>query len=282
MNEAALKDRIHTIATQKNITFNECWKQLLLERFLVRLANSEFTNRFIFKGGLLLSYLVDIGRETVDLDFVLRNLTTETKELKSVIESIANCENEDGFIFHCEKIEELSHLHMNYLGYRITVDATFGTIKDKIHLDLGIGDVVEPEPLTIDLLKYRDRPIFEHDIQLMVYPVETIFAEKLETVVSRGAINSRMKDFHDLFVLINNPSIIELKKLKHDIFATFSHRGTALNFPMIFDSVDIKKLETSWSRYLHGLGDIHHGIVLHNKISDIITAINAFLEKIDI
>lgn len=199
MNEAALKERLHSIAKQKGVTFNECWKQFLLERFLVRLAQSKFTRNLIFKGGLLLSYLIDIGRETVDLDFVLRNVDTEVNKLKQTFEVIATGKNEDGLVFHCEKVEELAHLHMNYSGYRITIDAHFGTLKDKIHVDLGVGDIVEPELLTIDLLHYREKPMFEGEIKLMVYPVETIFAEKFETVISRGNINSRMQDYMEKY-----------------------------------------------------------------------------------
>lgn len=279
MNEAALKERLHTIAKQKDITFNECWKHFLLERFLVRLAASSFTKNFIFKGGLLLSYIIDIGRETVDLDFVLKNLNVEANELKVAFEKIATSSNNDGFIFHCEKIEKLAHLHMNYPGYRITVDAQFGTLKDKIHIDLGVGDVVDPELLTIDLLRYRDKPIFEEDIKLMVYPVETIFAEKLETLISRGGINSRMKDYHDLFLLTQHPNLLDSEKLKKTITATFSHRGTELIIPIKFDGSGLEKLQGLWSKHLRGLGDILDTLSLPRKIADVIAAINLFLVR---
>lgn len=280
MNEAALKERLHTIAKQRSITFNECWKQFLLERFLVRLAQSKFTENFIFKGGLLLSYLIDIGRETVDLDFVLKNLNTEVKKLKLAFESITTESNEDGFIFHFEKIEELAHLHMNYPGYSITIDARFGTIKDKIHIDLGVGDVVEPEPLTIDLLRYRDKPIFENEIKLMVYPIETIFAEKLETLISRGVINSRMKDYHDLLLLTQNLELINREKLQKTLEATFSHRGTQLKLPIIFDDAGLANLQTLWMRHLRGLGDVVDDLELPPKIGDVIAEINKFLKSV--
>ena len=277
MNEAALKERLHTIAKQKDITFNECWKQFLLERFLVRLAGSKFTKNFIFKGGLLLSYIIDIGRETVDLDFVLKNLSVEANELKATFETIAANKNDDGFTFVVEEIEKLAHLHMNYPGYRITVAAQFGTLKDKIHIDLGVGDVVEPELLTLNLLQYRDKPIFEEDIKLMVYPVETIFAEKLETAVSRGSINSRMKDYHDLFVLTQYPQLIDPEKLKSAISVTFKHRETELIIPIIFDESGIAQLQSLWVRHLRGLGDVVDTLSLPEKISDVIQSINKFL-----
>jgi predicted nucleotidyltransferase component of viral defense system len=277
MNEAALKERLHTIAKQQGITFNECWKQFLLERFLVRLAQSKFTQNLIFKGGLLLSYLIDIGRETVDLDFVLKNLDTEVNKLKQTFESIATSKNDDGFIFHCEKVEELTHLHMSYPGYRITIATQFGTLKDKIHVDIGVGDVVEPEVLAIDLLRYREKPIFEDEIKLMVYPVETIFAEKLETVISRGAINSRMKDYHDLFLLTKHPELIERDKLHRTIAATFTHRGTILALRITFDEQGMANLQGLWIRHLRGLGDIVDTLALPENIADVISEINLFL-----
>lgn len=74
-------------------------------------------------------------------------------------------------------------------------------MKDRIHIDIGTGDVVSPTPRDLNLVQYRDKPLFESQISLLVYPPETIFAEKLETVISKGTINSRMKDYHDLLLL---------------------------------------------------------------------------------
>ena len=83
MNEQALKDRLQTIAKEKEIHFNACWKQLLLERFLVRLSQSRYADTFIFKGGFLLSFIMKIGRETMDLDFLLTRMNAETEALKT-------------------------------------------------------------------------------------------------------------------------------------------------------------------------------------------------------
>lgn len=88
MNEQALKDRLQSISKEKGIHFNECWKKLLLERFLARLARSKYTNKFIFKGGFLLTYMMQIGRETTDLDFLLTNINTSEVEIKNAIQEI--------------------------------------------------------------------------------------------------------------------------------------------------------------------------------------------------
>src|SRR3984885_16068259 len=102
INEQALKDRLQTIAKEKEITFNACWKQLLLERFLARLARSSHVNKFIFKGGFLLSFMMKIGRETVDLDFLLTRMNAETEALQMVFQEIVSVTSDDGFTFSFE------------------------------------------------------------------------------------------------------------------------------------------------------------------------------------
>lgn len=190
INEQALKERLQTIAKEKEIPFNACWKQLLLERFLFRLSRSLYVDKFIFKGGFLLSYMMKIGRETVDLDFLLTRINLEAKGLQEVFEEIVDMSSEDGFSFSFERIEVLSQPHMEYPGYRVTFTVSFAKMKDRIHVDVGIGDIVEPENREIELFKYRGKPFFEESISLLVYPIETIFAEKLETVLSKGPRNS--------------------------------------------------------------------------------------------
>lgn len=108
INEQALKDRLQAIARSKGIHFNECWKHLLLERFLARLAGSTYTNQFIFKGGFLLAYLMDIGRETTDLDFLLTHMTVEAEYLQETFKQIALVHSADGFLFSFASVELLN------------------------------------------------------------------------------------------------------------------------------------------------------------------------------
>lgn len=100
MNKQALIDRIHKIAKEKEIPFNECWKQLVLARFLVRLSHSKYAENFIFKGGFLLSYMMEIGRETTDLDFLLTKMNANEKEIADATQEIASVALEDGFTFY--------------------------------------------------------------------------------------------------------------------------------------------------------------------------------------
>lgn len=279
INEQALKDRLQTIAREKEIPFNACWKQLLLERFLARLSRSSHVNKFIFKGGFLLSYMMKIGRETVDLDFLLTRMNAEVKGLQQVFEEIVSTSSDDGFTFSFEGIELLSQPHMEYPGYRTTFKASFAKMKDKIHVDVGIGDIVEPQNREIKLFEYRGKPFFEESISLLVYPIETIFAEKLETVLSKGSRNSRMKDFHDLLLLLRDKSLQNSKNLHENLKKTFDNRGTVLK-SIQFDESGHKALQQLWTAHLQGLGDVSKELDLPESITLAIDAINSGIKPI--
>ena len=274
INEQALKDRLQTIAKEKGIPFNACWKQLLLERFLTRLARSPYANKLIFKRGFLLAFMMRIGRETVDLDFLLTRMKAEKQNFQKICEEIVAVSSDDGFVFSFSDIESLSQPHMNYPGYRITLNASFAKMKDKIHIDIGIGDAVEPQHLEIKLFQYREKPFFEGSLSLLVYPIETIFAEKLETVLSKGSRNSRMKDYHDLLLLVRGKELINLKKLKKAASITFANRGTSLSL-IQFDDAGFKALQRLWAAHLRGLGDIAEELKLPKDIKTSVDEINS-------
>lgn len=278
MNEQGLKDRLQTISKEKGIHFNECWKKLLLERFLSRLSRSTLSQKFIFKGGFLLSYIIEIGRETTDLDFLLTNMNASEDEIKQTIQDVIAIESEDGFLFGYEKIDLLEHPHMDYPGYRISLKATFGSMKDRIQIDVGIGDIVTPMIRELQLFQYKGMPMFEGEISLFVYPPETIFAEKLETVLSKGAANSRMKDYHDLLLLTREPHVIDIDKLQVSLKNTFSNRGTSLEF-IVFTENELKPMEKLWTAHLNTLRKSFHELQLPENIQDVIIEINKTLKK---
>lgn len=261
MNEQALKERLQAISKEKGIQFNECWKKLLLERFLFRLSQLE------------------IGRETTDLDFLLTKMNASEGEIERAITEIVVPEQTDGFLFHYEDIELLEQPHMNYPGYRVSLRASFGRMKDRIHVDIGTGDIVTPAARDLLLFQYQGKPLFESEISLMVYPSETIFAEKLETVISKGAINSRMKDYHDLLLLSRSSHIIDFNKLQVAIEKTFYHRGTF--FELIdFSERDMKPMAKLWTAHLKNLGAMAQTLNLPINIQDVITEINKSLAKL--
>ncbi len=214
MKEEALKSRLKCIAQEKGMSFNQIWKQLLLERFLARLARTNHNDKLIFKSGLLLSTNLKICRETINFDFLLTKTRSENAILENTFRDIISITIEDGLFFEFDKIESLDQPLMEYPGFRIFLNASFEKMRDKIKIDIGIDDVVTPIEKNFFPYEYKDKPIFEGEITLMVYPVETIFAEKFETIISKSIINSRMKDYHDLLLMIREPNILNAYK-KH-------------------------------------------------------------------
>ncbi len=200
-------------------------------------------------------------------------MKAERGTLEEICKEIAAISLDDGFTFSSAGVELLSQPHMDYPGYRITFNTLFAKMKDKIHIDVGVGDVVESQHREIKLFQYRGKPFFEDAVSLLVYPVETIFAEKLETVLSKGSKNSRMKDYHDLLLLVRSKGLIESKKLKEDMAKTFKNRGTSLSL-IQFDSAGLKSLQQLWTAHLNGLGDIAKELVLPKNIEEVIDEIN--------
>lgn len=281
MNEQALKSKLKLIAKEQKLTFNQIWKYLILERFLSRLAISSFSDKLVFKGGLLLSYYIELGRETMDVDLLLTKINFAISNVSKILEEICSTKCNDYFRFELEKLEPTDHMHMFYHGFEATINVQYGNMKDKIHLDIAVGDKAIPQLGKIELLYYKDTPLFENIISLYVYPVETIFAEKLETAVRKGATNSRMKDFHDL-LLLKDSSIMNYAVLKNNILATFKHRNTDLLLPIKFDDNDLSDMNTLWIKHFEGLKDDIIQSKLPNNFKDVINNINFWLESLNL
>lgn len=278
MNEQALKDRLKHIAHIENKSFQEVWKLLLLERFLVRLAHSQYRDRLIFKGGMLLSYYMMIARETTDIDLLAQKLQANIPQLEKVLSEICTVNITDGFTISLQNIDELDHSHMNYPGFRAKLGVKFGSMKDRIQIDIGVGDIVDSKVITWPLYQYRGQPIFESMISLSAYPVETIFSEKLETIISRGAINSRMKDFHDIVLLCRKKELFNIEKLTHSIQATFQNRGTKITVPLIFSRAELNSLQAYWSEHLRVVGsEMNELLKLPSEISAVVDDVNRLL-----
>lgn len=217
-----------------------------------------------------------IGRETTDLDFLLTRMKVEEKGLQDIFEQILAVRSADGFIFSLDSIEPLIQPHMNYPGYRVVLSTKFAKMRDKIQVDVGVGDAVEPLSREISLVHYRGKPFFESEISLLVYPVETIFSEKLETIISKGSSNSRMKDYHDLILLIRSKGMLNLAKLRKAITNTFSNRGT-LPRAIEFDEISLRTLQKLWNSHIHGLGDTAQDLNLPEDILTVIEEVNKYV-----
>ena len=206
-------------------------------------------------------------------------MKAEEKELQEIFRQIITMHSADGFAFSFDSIELLKQPHMEYVGYRVILNVILANMKDKIQVDVGVGDVVDPLTLEIPLVKYRGKPFFENVVSLLVYPVETIFSEKLETILSKGEGNSRMKDYHDLILLIRSEGMLDQNKLKEAMSNTFSHRGTALK-SIQFDEPALKIIQRLWIAHLRNIGDYAEELNLPRDISLVIEEVNKYVAAI--
>lgn len=280
MNESALKERLKVIANDKKTTLNKVWKKLLLERYLARLAYSPYQDKFVFKGGLLLANYISIHRETIDIDFLLTKLKSEINQIEKIIKEIAAIDREDGFSFLWRSVEELTQSHMEYSGFRINLNAKFGKMKDTIQIDIGVGDSVMPSKKIINPFQYKGKPLFIGEITLHVYPPETIFSEKLETIFAKGSINSRMKDYHDLIVMLREPNFLNMQQLHKSIESTFNRRGTKIQSSLQFDKDAMQGLQNLWIRHIQALGEFKEKLKLPDYIDAVIDEINGYLSNL--
>ena len=278
MNEQSLKEKLKNVAKEKNLSFYDVWHQFLLERVLVRLSRSQYSNEFIFKGGLLLARYIKIGRETRDIDLLAYSLKIEEKNITKAFKHISAIYTNDKFRFSFYNISQHNETHMNYPRFRVKLNATFGNMKGQVQIDIASGDIVKPRQKSFEsFTRYSGKAIFEENISLKVYPVETIFAEKLETIISIGEINSRMRDYHDLVLLCRENNLFEPKKLKESILSTFQHRGTQSIFPIDFSPEAYSMLQIHWKTHIKKQGKMAREFNLPFNIQRVINEINAFL-----
>lgn len=242
--EQRVKQKLKTISKDSKVPFNSLLDTLFLERFLVRISKSQYADKLIFKGGMCLAQIIKLGRETKDIDFLLTTVKANLQSTKKIMKEIAAIKINDNFVFTHVSVEELSIEHKKYPGYRVSIQGSLGQIKNKITIDIGIGDVVRPKALDVELIN-SNGPLFEETISLIAYPPEYIFSEKLEAILYLGDINSRMKDFYDCYRMIE-VGVLDKKQLKQALEETLKNRQTTLNqIP-----TPSKAMNTKWQAFI--------------------------------
>ncbi len=271
----SIKERLRAVAKARDLTFDQIWHNLILERFLARLCQSKYKTNFILKGGSLLARYIPIGRETRDLDFLVEKLKNTEEFLGKAFDHICSVPLQDGFEFEKVSIGKLMHPHMDYTGMEVLLLAKLGGPQTHIQIDLGFGDIVEAIDYPMNLTSTSKGPLFESKIQVRSYPKEFIFAEKLETVIHRDSGNTRMKDFHDLYSLISSEKCLDPDYIDKVVKNVFNHRGTSLNkLPISFDADSLETLQSLWLGYQKDLPSaipkaLHPPKLLQDLIADV-------------
>ncbi len=245
----SLKDRINNCAKKNGIAAQVVLQNYMFERFLERLALSDYQQKFIIKGGMLVTTLVGIDtRSTMDLDTTLRNLPLSEPQIREAITAICCIPVDDDVTFNMISIAPIRPDDI-YGGYRVRLDAKYDTILTPLSIDISTGDVMTPSPI-----KYEFHGMFDHDLHFLLwgYNIETILAEKVETILRRGTLTTRPRDFYDVYILEKTQRY--QNELFHEALkATIEHRGSSailLEVNSIItrleSSQDLKQL---WTRY---------------------------------
>ena len=245
-NAKSLMDKSRNLAQKCNITTNEVLQNYMFERILERLSISKYKNNFILKGGLLLSSIMGIDiRTTMDMDTCIKGITLTDDELYQVLNEILSIDVRDNIKFEIKNSKPIRE-EDNYGGLRYNIVALFDNIRVNLSIDIATGDLITPKEI-----EYTYKMMFEErNLKLMTYNIETIIAEKFQTIISRSILNSRMKDYYDLYYLLNNKDFSK-ENLKEAINKTFSKRDTEI------ESIDkvISEIEKSdfakelWENY---------------------------------
>ena len=218
-----IKGRIKSVAKQNNADARTLMRIYMMERFLERLAQSEYRDNFIIKGGILVTAMIGVAhRSTMDIDTSMKNLNLSADDALRVVNQVKDIDLDDGVSFEVKDVSNIMD-EMEYPGIRVTMNANVGRLVTPLKIDISTGDVITPRAIEFNY----DLLLEDRSIKLWSYNLETILAEKLQTVLARGILNTRMRDFYDIRMLLDTYEDKVNKAVLKDAFAaTCKKRGT--------------------------------------------------------
>ena len=218
-----IKGRIKSVAKQNNADARTLMRIYMMERFLERLAQSEYRDNFIIKGGILVTAMIGVAhRSTMDIDTSMKNLNLSAEDALRVVNQVKDIDLDDGVSYEVKDVSNIMD-EMEYPGIRVTMNANVGRLITPLKIDISTGDVITPRAIEFNY----DLLLEDRSIKLWSYNLETILAEKLQTVLARGILNTRMRDFYDIRMLVDTYEDKVNKAVLKDAFAaTCKKRGT--------------------------------------------------------
>lgn len=245
----SLKGKIKNYAKSKSIAAQVILQNYMFERFLARLSMSDYREKFVVKGGMLIAAIVGLDtRSTMDLDTTLRNLPLTEEKIMEAVESVCKISLDDDVIFEVKSISPIRK-DDRYGGFCVRLDAIYDTIVTPLSIDVSTGDVITP-----DAVEYEFYGIFDEEVRIKLwgYNIESVMAEKVETILSKGIFNTRPRDFYDVYIL-GTTQRYDKKIFLKALEATAIHRGSS---EQIVDKTGIiEKLSASeeliqmWEKY---------------------------------
>ena len=249
-NAMQLKAIIKNIAKEKSISAQLVMQNFMMERLLERISLSPYQDHFILKGGFLIAAMVGLDtRATMDMDATIKGIPLSEQTVKNMFQEICMIELQDEVTFLFLSISEIREGD-EYGGYRVALSATFPPMAVPLKLDITTGDKITPREITYEFkLLLEDR-----SIRVLAYNLETVLAEKLETIISRSDQNTRPRDFYDVYVLQKLQSHnIDIKLLREAIEATAEKRNTVQiikNYKSTIEIIrDSSVMKQRWKSY---------------------------------
>lgn len=273
INIESVKGKIRSLAEKKNLKSQEVLQIYFFERFLERLSKSQYRNNFVIKGGFLISSLIGIeNRTTMDMDTTIKGIPLKEEKIKEIVDEIININVDDGIKFEMKDISYIRE-EDEYENFRISLTANVGKTKNPMKLDLTTGDAITPREI-----EYTYPCIFsQENVKIMAYPLETILAEKYETIIRRNITTTRMRDFYDLYTLYKlKKDDIDYEILKEAIQRTSNKRGSQeimKDYEEIIE--DIKEdsyLRTLWEVYCSE--NKYIGDLTFDKVVDVVRIVS--------
>ena len=261
-----LKDLIRNLSKKKSADAQILMRNYMMERFLERISFSQYRDKFILKGGMLVAAMVGLdARSTMDMDATIKGADVNEEEVERIISDIISVPIEDGVIFRIKQITEIMD-EAEYPGVRVSMETEFDGIRTPLKIDISTGDVITPREIQYSFkLMLEDR-----SIDVWAYNLETVLAEKLETVISRNITNTRMRDFYDIYILLKiNGNTLNAKVLSDALQATAKKRETEhhLNdaseiFEEVQTDLNIQKLWKAYQKKFSYAADISWEMVM--------------------
>lgn len=248
-NANSFKAKIKNMAKDRGIPAQQLQQNFLIEQVLKLIAKSSYKDSFIVKGGYLIGQLIGLDkRTTMDLDVTLKGTTLSQENLISIFEEILS-DSDDVFSFEVDKLEPIRQ-DDEYGGFSLKLNATFDTLREVVFIDITTGDKITPREIT-----YSMPSLFKNEtIEVWTYNLETVLAEKLETIISRGVASTRPRDRYDLFTLYHiRKDEINFDVLREALVNTVEKRGSKEAID-IWES-QLNSIETDeyqkqlWTRY---------------------------------
>ena len=218
-----LKDLIRNLSKENRVEAHILIRNYMMERFLERMTLSSFRDNFVLKGGMLVAAMVGIdARATMDMDATVRDAAVSVEAVESMIGAMTSVQLDDGVQFHVKRISEIME-DAEYTCVRVSLEAEFDGVITPLKIDISTGDAITPHAVEYPLkLMLENRTI-----TVWAYSLETVLAEKLETVITRTVTNTRMRDYYDLYILEKlHGRTIDSSLLSAALTATATQRNT--------------------------------------------------------